>query len=141
MPLLRLLATLLLLTGVARAADLPGPWVELASDGGLDVRSVIAPGMTGPPVAADDTALTSNARGAAEDDFRIGVCVAHAPAATRTLTVDGLPAPTLPGDIRRIVLIGDTGCRLLKNFIQDCNNPVKWPFATVARLAAARHPD
>jgi hypothetical protein len=141
MPLLRLLAVLLLLTGVARAADLPGPWVELASDGGLDVRSVIAPGMTCPTVAADETALISNARGAADDDFRIGVCVAHAPAATRTLTVDGLPAPTLPGDIRRIVLIGDTGCRLLKNFIQDCNNPVKWPFATVARLAAARHAD
>ena len=43
--------------------------------------------------------------------------------------------------IKRIVVIGDTGCRLKGTFVQDCNDPVKWPFATVARLAAARHPD
>jgi hypothetical protein len=139
--LLRAIAVLLLLTGFARSADLPGPWVEFASDGGLDVRSVIAPGMTCPKVVGDDNALTGSTRGAADVDFPVGVCVAHAAAATRALTVDGLPVPSLPNDIRRIVLIGDTGCRLLKNFIQDCNDPVKWPFATVARLAAARHPD
>ena len=39
------------------------------------------------------------------------------------------------------MVIGDTGCRLKGTFTQDCNDPVKWPFAVVARLAAARHPD
>jgi hypothetical protein len=132
---------LLLLIGSARAADLPGPWVELASDGGLEVRCVIAPGMTCPKVVADGNALTSNARGKPDTDFPVDVCVARAPAATRVLAVEGLPAPILPSDVKRIVVIGDTGCRLLHDFIQDCNDPVKWPFAAVARLAAARHPD
>jgi hypothetical protein len=38
-------------------------------------------------------------------------------------------------------VLGDTGCRLKGSSTQDCNDPVKWPFAIVARLAAARHPD
>jgi hypothetical protein len=47
----------------------------------------------------------------------------------------------LAPDIKRIVVIGDTGCRLNDALVQDCNDPVKWPFAQVARLAAARRPD
>ena len=34
------------------------------------------------------------------------------PATTRKLTVDGLAVPALPTTIKRIVVIGDTGCRL-----------------------------
>jgi len=44
---------------------------------------------------------------------------------------------------RRIVLIGDTGCRLkaASDAWQACNEPGKWPFDRVARAAAAMHPD
>jgi Calcineurin-like phosphoesterase len=138
----RWLAILLLLAdSTAQAADLPGPWVEFASDGGLDVRSIVAPGMDCPKVTADGAVLTSTTRGKPDGDYPVQVCVAHATAATRGITVDGLPAPVLASDIKRIVVIGDTGCRLKGSFTQDCNDPVKWPFAVVARLAAAHHPD
>ena len=73
----------LLISPTARAADLPGPWVELASDGGLDVRSITAPGMACPKVAGDGAALTSKPRGKADGDYPVQVCVAHAAAATR----------------------------------------------------------
>lgn len=140
--LLRSLAALLLLSGMtARAADLPGPWVELASDGGLDVRSIIAPGMTCPKVVGAGTALTSSNRGKPDGDYPVQVCVAHAVASTREIKVDGLAVPTLKTRIQQVVVIGDTGCRLKGNFTQACNDNVKWPFAVVARLAAARHPD
>ena len=49
--------------------------------------------------------------------------------------------PVLPRSIKRIVVIGDTGCRLKGDNVQDCNDPAQWPFAAIARLAAARHPD
>ena len=75
-----------------------GPWVELASDGGLDVRSVTAPGMACPKVVGDGTALASKPRGKADGDYPVQVCVAHAAAATRAITVDGLPVPALPND-------------------------------------------
>ena len=134
----------LLAAAPAHAADLPGPWVELTSDGGLDIRAVTAPNMSCPEVSADGAALPTKARGQpdpADGAYPVQVCVAHASTPTRSLTVDGLPVPTLPNAVRRIVVIGDTGCQLKGNLIQDCNDPVKWPFATIARLAAARHPD
>jgi hypothetical protein len=140
-PFRLLLAVFLLAAGAARAADLPAPWVELASDGGLDVRAIVAPGMACPPVVADGTTLTSQTRGTPDGNYPVQLCIAHTAASARSISVSGLPVPVLPGDIRRIVVIGDTGCRLKGSFVQACNDPVKWPFATVARLAAARHPD
>jgi hypothetical protein len=44
---------------------------------------------------------------------------------------------------QHIVLIGDTGCRMKRsdNAYQDCLNPERWPFAAIARAAAAQQPD
>ena len=131
----------MLLSRNACAADLPSPWVELASDNGLDVRAIVASGMLCPEVKVDEATLTSNIRDTADANYPVQVCIAHTSIAARRITADGLQVPTLPADIKRIVVFGDTGCRLKGDFVQDCNDPVKWPFARVARLAAARHPD
>jgi hypothetical protein len=131
----------LLLSAPVHAADLPQPWVELAADGGLDVRAISAPGMPCPSVAVDGATVTTTSRGTPDAAYPVQVCVAHTAAAARTIAVGGLPVPALPPDIKRIVVIGDTGCRLKGDVVQDCNDPVQWPFAQVARLAAARHPD
>ncbi|MGB9111004.1 MAG: metallophosphoesterase, partial [Telluria sp.] len=42
---------------------------------------------------------------------------------------------------KRIVVIGDTGCRLSSQAAQDCNDPDAYPFARVAASAAAWKPD
>jgi hypothetical protein len=65
----------------------------------------------------------------------------HLSGAVREATVDGLGVRVLPSEIRRIVVIGDTGCPLKGTLARDCNDPVKWPFAVVACLAAPRRPD
>jgi predicted phosphodiesterase len=45
-------------------------------------------------------------------------------------------------DIRRIVVFGDTGCRIKKNKkLQNCADAGKWPYAKVAEHAALAHPD
>ena len=62
---------MLLAGATARAADLPGPWVEMGSDGGPDVRSVVARGMACPKVVADGTALTSDTRGKVDGDYPV----------------------------------------------------------------------
>ncbi len=43
--------------------------------------------------------------------------------------------------IRRIAVLGDTGCRVEGKAAQDCNDPVAWPFAAIAKAAAAKRPD
>jgi len=46
-------------------------------------------------------------------------------------------------EIRRIVLLGDSGCRMKasENAFQHCLAPSAWPFAQIARLAADMAPD
>jgi hypothetical protein len=142
--LCQLAAVTLALASPGHAADLPGAWVELATDGGLDVRAITMPGMPCPKVVADGADLVSKPRGTPDPvggAYPIQVCVAHSAATAHSLTVEGVPAPVLPHSIKRVVMIGDTGCRLKGTSVQGCNDPANWPFAIIARLAAARHPD
>jgi hypothetical protein len=46
-----------------------------------------------------------------------------------------------PADPKKILVIGDTGCRLAKWGMQDCNDPDEWPFQKLAERAAALDPD
>ena len=135
--------TLLLAAGVTPswAADLPAPWVELAVDGALSVRAIVPPGVPCPAVSADGAALVAVKRGASDNNFPIEVCEARAPVGTAQLAVSGGAVPILPAQVNRIVVIGDTGCRLEGKAIQDCRDAKAWPFAAIAARAAAKRPD
>jgi predicted phosphodiesterase len=41
----------------------------------------------------------------------------------------------------RIVVLGDTGCRIKGAQLQDCNDPVAWPFSAIASASARVRPD
>ncbi len=75
--------------------------------------------------------------------FDVLTCEARWPIGARRGRVAGKDVPAPRDQIKRIVLIGDTGCRMKasENTFQPCNDPVKWPFAQVAQSAAALHPD
>lgn len=75
--------------------------------------------------------------------FAVRVCEAPVPPGARTARIDGqrLPLPTaLP---QRIVVLGDTGCRIkqAEHAYQNCTDAAAWPFAAVAAAAAGEHPD
>jgi hypothetical protein len=124
------------------ANSFPAPWVELGADGKLSVRMVVGSGAaTCPRVIADGSSVEATQRGAADGDFTITVCTAEVPAATAKLTVDGTALPVLPAAINRVVVIGDTGCRVEGKALQDCNDPKQWPFPVIANRAAAKQPD
>jgi hypothetical protein len=130
------------LAGSAAGADeLPQPWAELGADGMLSVRAPVAPGSVCPKVSADGAAIAATPRGAPDSAFPVEICEARVAAATAALAVDGAALPTLPATIRRIAVIGDTGCRLEGRAVQDCDDPAAWPFPTIAKAAAARRPD
>jgi hypothetical protein len=68
-------------------------------------------------------------------------CETPLPAGARQVSVAGQPLPLPSAQVKRIVVIGDTGCRLKGKEFQDCNDPQAYPFARVAASAAAWKPD
>jgi hypothetical protein len=71
------------------------------------------------------------------------VCDALLGARTIRASVGGRALPVPKRRPERIVVIGDTGCRLKRadGIFQACNDRDAWPFADVADAAAAMHPD
>lgn len=124
----------------ALAADYPDPWVQ-ATTKGWEVRAMVPPGAPCPEAAAEGGALAMRVRAAPDADFPVQVCAAAIPPGAGKLTVGGLPVPPPPGEVNRILVIGDTGCRLKGEAVQACNSPGGWPFAVNARNAAAERPD
>jgi hypothetical protein len=75
--------------------------------------------------------------------FPVRVCEARLPKGARHVVAAGHALPVPRPVVRRIVVIGDTGCRLKQadHAYQACNDPAAYPFARVAARAAAWKPD
>ena len=139
--LLRIWALCLGAAASASATERPPAWVELGADGALSVRAVVAPGIACPPAMADGVAVAAVSRGEPDNAFPVEVCEARAPATTARLAIGGSALPALPAAVRRIAILGDTGCRLAGRAVQDCRDPASWPFPAIAKTAAAKRPD
>jgi len=50
-----------------------------------------------------------------------------------------LPVPHR--DVERILVLGDTGCRIKDTLVQACNDPAQWPLPALAAAAAKLRPD
>jgi hypothetical protein len=116
-------------------------WSQLAP-GGVLVRAVSA-GPTCPTLVADGVRIQPAVRAdAAPPDFPLPVCEAALPPDTFGASIGDAPLPVPHGAPSRVVVIGDAGCRLEEGApVQDCNDARAWPFAQVARSAAAWGPD
>ncbi len=74
--------------------------------------------------------------------FSVRVCERTLPATGSDVKLEGKAIPVPKGSPRKIVLLGDTGCRLKwPAAYQSCNDPQAWPLARVAQSAAAERPD
>jgi len=138
------IAAFVLLAG-CRAAQPPGPpplaaWIEFAPDNRVAIRAVTeAPAC--PEITVDGKRVRMDERAAPDDAFPIRACAATVPRPAGAIALAGRNLPPVPSAVRRIVVFGDTGCRLKGAAVQSCNDPAAWPFAEVARRAAEKHPD
>ena len=141
----RLLAVILLssLPGAALGQTAPNPtrtaWVQAVDGGGFEAR-LLTTATTCPVMHTDGGDVALRVRAAADDKFPL-LCAAKVPAGTSAADIDGKPLPMPVADPRRILVIGDTGCRLKGATTQDCNTPQQWPFPQVAAAAAKLRPD
>lgn len=115
-------------------------WVQLVGGSAAEVRAV-APGERCPTARVDGEVLALSLRAGPAPGFPTSVCTARLPEGARTVSVDGRRLKAPPRTLRRVLILGDTGCRLKGANIQACNDPRAWPYSTVARLAAAKRPD
>jgi hypothetical protein len=123
------------------AARAQGPaWVQLVDGGVAEVRASANEGRC-PTVTVDGAPQAMTVRAAADAAFPEPLCQLKLPADARRAEIGGRPLPLPPRRIDRIVVMGDTGCRLKGVLVQNCNDPKAWPFAEVSRLAAAERPD
>ncbi|MGH8850453.1 MAG: metallophosphoesterase [Casimicrobiaceae bacterium] len=125
---------------------------------GASIVRVITTDPSCPPVDVDGVRLMTAIRAVPEtipqrptrsapadskpSAFPVLVCERILPAGATRASVGGHTLPLLRHDARRIVVIGDSGCRVQRGeAIQACSDDAAWPFARVAAAAAARHPD
>ncbi len=131
-----LLALLWLLPIPAQAAD--SAWVQ-ATASGFEAR-LVTDQATCPALhtAGGDVAMT--VRAPANGNFPL-VCAAAIPSGTTTATVADIALPLPVADPQRILVLGDTGCRIKGAALQACNDPAQWPFPQLAAAAASLKPD
>lgn len=85
-------------------------------------------------------------RSAPQPNFEVLICEANLHQGVRSASIGGTRVPVPPQQLKKIAVIGDTGCRIKcdpngKCDVQNCNDPQKWPFATVAAKVALERPD
>ncbi|MGZ3402546.1 MAG: metallophosphoesterase family protein [Phenylobacterium sp.] len=133
------LAALVLASGAAAKPPLAA-WVEMTG-AGAQVRAVVE-GEACPGLEVDGKARAMRLRADADEAFANRICQAVLPAGAKHASVAGQRLPLPKPRPTRLVILGDTGCRLKGALFQNCNDPLAgWPFAKVAALAAAQNPD
>jgi hypothetical protein len=131
-------------------------WEQLGPGGSLEVRAIMS-GTECPEVSGERMSV----RAAATADFPL-LCsmVARAHATRLNLMargdmpggivadfVDGGAAyggfdlPRIVREPKRILVLGDTGCRIKGTLVQACNDTAQWPFRQLAEAAAKLEPD
>jgi len=131
-------------------------WVQAVAGPGWAVRALTDQAC--PTMRWADTVAVMQERSAPGDEppppgntqpvtkptsFTLRACEAPWPAGADSVQVGHLTLRAPKAELRRIVVIGDTGCRLKASArdFQPCNDPAGWPFARVLARALALKPD
>jgi len=139
--------------------DVPPPqaysWVEVGS-GGVALARVITPDTNCPNLTIDGVSQpmavrvaagtmavrTSSASPVKPSAFPVTTCEFTIPSSAKSASVLGRDLALPKANPQKIVIIGDTGCRLKTgNPWQACSDTTQWPFQRIADAAAATHPD
>ena len=131
--------------GLLATAILAGPaaaapaWIEVTG-AGPEARA-ISDTSACPSLVIDGQRRSMRVRAGPDAAFPNVLCVAPIPAGATRILVQGERLPTPVAKPKRLVILGDSGCRLKGPVVQQCNDPSGWPFARVAAMAAREKPD
>ena len=139
------------------ALGLQQAWVQAVAGPAWAVRALTAE-ATCPTLTWDGGSTAMQARTTPGDEppppgnkepdrkvshFSLRACEAPWPAGAASVRVDKVTLNAPAAEMRRIAVIGDTGCRLKASdrAFQGCNDPADWPFLRVLAKVLAMKPD
>ena len=130
------LPLLLVLMPISANAD--SAWVQ-AVNNGFEAR-VVTTATVCPTLRINNGEMPMTVRAVANASFPL-ICGALIPAGAKNISIGGQSLAAPVADPQRILVVGDTGCRIKGAALQACNDPAKWPFPQVASAAARLKPD
>ncbi|HVZ74402.1 MAG TPA: metallophosphoesterase [Polyangia bacterium] len=102
----------------------------------------VGPGTMAIRPSSSDPTITASTVNTKASVFPVSTCEFNIPSGALAATVAGKKLPLPKANVQRVVVVGDTGCRLsIGNPWQACNDPAQWPFGTISSVAAAMKPD
>ncbi len=135
----RVAVALLFLAPAQVRAEPLAAWVQMTA-AGAEVRVVTAAEACR-SLVVDGAARPTSERASPDPAFPDRVCAAPLRRGDRVVIADGVTLRAPVGRPSRLVILGDSGCRMKGDVYQDCNDAKAWPFPRIAALAAARRPD
>jgi Calcineurin-like phosphoesterase len=114
-------------------------WVQYAADGKPHVRA-LAPQTCPAVVTYDGGSAPMRMRAGTAPGFDEVVCDAPIPETAKNVRVENVRLPSPARSPQRIVVLGDTGCRMSQWEQQNCGDLADWPFPKIARAIARAHP-
>ncbi|MFA5952935.1 MAG: metallophosphoesterase [Hyphomicrobium sp.] len=114
-------------------------WVQY-THAGLEARLTTSDSAC-PAIRIDGATSVMSVHAAPGPEYPVTTCKIVLPAGAKAASIADVPLALPKADPQRIVVIGDTGCRIKGKKAQACNDPVQWPFRLVAEMAAHQKPD
>ena len=97
----------------------------------------VRPTSTDPTLSGAQMSMNSKA-----SVFTTTTCEFLLPSNATSASVAGIKLPLPKATVNRVVVIGDSGCRVsIGNVYQACGDPTIWPFSVISSVAAAMQPD
>lgn len=134
-------STLCITSVVYAASSVITQWVELGPNNVIIARAITHSAQC-PAIKLDSQNNSMQIMHTSTPDFPVTVCQKIIPSNIHSASILGKNLPLPPISPTKIVIVGDSGCRINKSGrAQNCNNPSRWPFGIVAKHAAAWKPD
>ncbi|MGB2691896.1 MAG: metallophosphoesterase [Thermodesulfobacteriota bacterium] len=116
-------------------------WVQ-AGPNGATIARVITQRDGCPEISLNGISESMDERQAPSNDFPVLVCEIIIPQDTVSASVSGRVLKLPVENPKRLIILGDTGCRLeTGDPPQACNDPRAWPFKQISETAASFNPD
>ena len=115
-------------------------WLQYGADGMPHARVATASRMC-PRLVADGVIIAMRGLIVPSEAFDHALCDAPVPRTAHAIRVGMTQLPAVPHHPTRIAVLGDTGCRIKGVIVQNCNDPVAWPFARIASAIARERPE